>query len=210
MGTIQVQGVSSVIRYACLGLVNFSLVLVNFCLFMLNFGSSAQQLKLTVNIKITKKNVIKMNDIHPTYFDMSWICGPRSGCESVRIAWRDHDQAHELPLGSLHRLLATYPANGLPIVRGLRDWEHGMVCLEVLVTSKQYRAGEWTRMKHVGYTRAENAGVSTRMVAGDWEGEEKVNEVKEENPPRPRTRPKHHPPNPSHQSWWQQSPQNAF
>ena len=114
----------------------------------------------------------------------------------MRIACRDRDQAHELPLGSLHRLLATYPASGLPIIRGSRDWEHGRVCLEVLVTSKKYTAGEWTRMKHVGYTRAENEEVSARMVAGDWEGEEEVNEVKKENPPAP-SKAKAPPPEPS-------------
>ena len=55
----------------------------------------------------------------------------------MRIAWRDRDQAQEVPLGSLHRLLATNPAKGLAIVRGLRNWEHGRVCSKVWVASKQ-------------------------------------------------------------------------
>ena len=68
----------------------------------------------------------------------------------------------QLPLGSLHRLLATDPAKGLAILRGLRDWEHGRVFLEVWVASKQYRAGELAGMGHVGYTGAEDEGVCGR------------------------------------------------
>ena len=74
----------------------------------------------------------------------------------LRIARRDQDQAQELPLGSLHRLLATDSTKGLAILRGLRGWKRGRVCLEVWVASKQYTAGEWARMGQVGYTRAED------------------------------------------------------
>ena len=62
------------------------------------------------------------------------------------------------------------------------------------MASKQYLAGEWANMGLVGYTRAEDEGVWARMVGGDWEGEEEVQEVKEDNPPPPRL--KHHPLNP--------------
>ena len=52
------------------------------------------------------------------------------------------------------------------------------------MASKQYRAGEWAKMGQVGYTGAEDEGVWERMVGIDWEGEEEVKEVKEDNPPQ--------------------------
>ena len=58
----------------------------------------------------------------------------------MRIAWRDRDQAQQLPLGSLHRLLATDPAKA--ILWGLWDSEHGNVWSEVLMASKQYTVGD--------------------------------------------------------------------
>ena len=83
------------------------------------------------------------------------------------IACRDRDKARELPLGSLHRLLATDPAKGLEILRGLRHWEHGRVCSEVWVASERYRAGEWAKMQHVGHIGAEDEGVWAWRVGGD-------------------------------------------
>ena len=110
----------------------------------------------------------------------------------VRFSWQDRDQAHEVPLGHLHRLLAADPPLGLAILRGLRDWEQGRVYLEVWVGAGRYKAGQWARLGRMGYTGAEDEGIWARMVGGDWEGEEAV---KEKHPPHP-PRPNHHPPKP--------------
>ena len=91
-----------------------------------------------------------------------------------------------MPLGHLHRLLAADPPLGWAILRGLRDWEQGRVCLEVWVGAGRYEAGEWARLGQMGYTGAEDEG----MVGGDWEGAEAV----KEEPPPPRFN--HHPPKP--------------
>ena len=45
----------------------------------------------------------------------------------------------------------------------------------------RYKAGEWARLGQMGYTGAEDEGISAAMVGGDWEGEETV---KEETPPK--------------------------
>ena len=127
--------------------------------------------------------------------------------QPVRIAWRDRDQAQELPLNSLHRLLATDPAKGLAILRDLRDWVHGRVCSEVWVASKQYTAREWAGMGQVGYTGAEDGGVWAGMVGGDWEREEEVRKVVEDKSPQGQSTT---PQTPRHQNWWQENPQNAF
>ena len=60
----------------------------------------------------------------------------------VRVSWRDCDQAHEVPLRHLHRLLAADAPLGLAILRGLRDWEQGRVCSEMWVGAGRYRAWE--------------------------------------------------------------------
>ena len=113
----------------------------------------------------------------------------------VRLSWRDCDQAHELPLGHLHHLIAAAPPLGLAILRGLRDWEQGRVCSEVWVGARSYKAGEWATLGQMGYTGAEDEGIWAAMVGGDWEGEEAVKE--EPLPPRPTTNRETH----SHQKW---------
>ena len=49
---------------------------------------------------------------------------------------------HELPLRGLHHLLAQDGGLGLAVLRGLWDWGHGRVCLEVWVASKQCSKGQ--------------------------------------------------------------------
>ena len=82
----------------------------------------------------------------------------------VRVSWRDRDQAHEVPLGHLHRLLAADPPLRSAILRGLRDWERGRVYSEVWVGARRYKFGEWARLGQMGYTGAEDKGVRAAMV----------------------------------------------
>ena len=106
----------------------------------------------------------------------------------------------------MHRLIGTDTSKGFAILTGLRDWEHGRVCSEVSVASKQYKAGEWPRMGHVGCIEAEGEGVWARIVGGDWEGGGKMKELKEDNPPPPplqgqRTTSR----TPGQLNWWQEN-----
>ena len=64
----------------------------------------------------------------------------------VRGSWHDRDEAHEVPTGHLHRLLAAVPPLGLAILRGLRDREQGRVCSEVWVGARRCRAREWATL----------------------------------------------------------------
>ena len=98
-----------------------------------------------------------------------------------RIAWCYYDQAQEPPLGRPRRLPATDPPKWLAILRVLGAWEHGRICSKVWVASQQYRAGEWARMSTWGIQAQRMRGWAG-MVGGDWEGEEEVKEVKEDNP----------------------------
>ena len=100
------------------------------------------------------------------------------------VSWRGRDQAHEVHLGHLHRLIAADPPLGLASWRGLTDWEHRRVCSERWVGAQTYKAEEWPKLGHMGHTAAEDEGISVAMVGGDWEGEEAV---KEEPPPQGQT-----------------------
>ena len=119
----------------------------------------------------------------------------RSHQRLVRVSWRDHDAAHEVPLEHRHRLVAADPPLGLAVLRGLRDWEQGRVYSKVWVGAGRYRAGKWAMLGQTGYTGAEDEGIWARMVGGDWDGEETIKE--ESQPPRPN----HHPPHSGHQKW---------
>ena len=93
----------------------------------------------------------------------------------VLVYWRDPDVAHEVPPGHLHRLVTTDPL-GSAILRGLRDGEQGRARSEVSGGARRYKAGEWARLGHMGYTGAEDEGIWARMMGRDWEGEEAVKE----------------------------------
>ena len=69
----------------------------------------------------------------------------------VRVASRDAEGSQEVPLGSLHRIVARDPPLGLAILRGLHDWETSRVVSGVWVTSRHFRPSEWARMQKVGY-----------------------------------------------------------
>ena len=66
----------------------------------------------------------------------------------VRITWRDTEGSPEIPLGALHRILAQDPSLGLSLLRGMREWETGLVAADVWDTSKGlsgrvYRGAGW-------------------------------------------------------------------
>ena len=113
----------------------------------------------------------------------------------ARASWRDGNAANEVPLGHLRRLVAADPRLGLGTLRGLRDCEQRRVFSEVWVGATRYMAGEWARLGQMGYRGAEDEGIWTGMVGGDWEGE---GALKEESPPKDRTTT---PQTPSHQNW---------
>ena len=106
--------------------------------------------------------------------------GNAGDARPVLVSWREANQAHEVPLGHLHRLLVSDPPLRLAILRRLRDWEQGRVCSEVWVGAGRYKAGEWAKLGQMGYSWAEDEAICAAMVGGDWEGEEAV---KEESPP---------------------------
>ena len=81
--------------------------------------------------------------------------------------WRDCDDAHAVSLGHLHRLFAADPPLGLAILRGLKDWEQGRVCLDVSVGAGWYKVGEWARLGHMGYAGAEDEGIWAAMAGLD-------------------------------------------
>ena len=87
----------------------------------------------------------------------------------LRTRGRDRDQAQELPLGSLHRLLAADPAKGLAILKGLSCWEHGRVYSEVRVPPSGTRLGsgpKWDRWGIEG-RRQSGCGQGWGTVIGD-------------------------------------------
>ena len=69
----------------------------------------------------------------------------------TRVAWRDAEGSHEVPLGALHRIVARDPPLGLALLRSLRHWETARVVSGVWVTSRHFWPGEWARMQEVGY-----------------------------------------------------------
>ena len=69
----------------------------------------------------------------------------------IRVAWRDAQGSQEVPLGSLHRIVARNPPLGLALLHGLHDWETSRVVSGVWVTSHHFRPSEWARMQEGGY-----------------------------------------------------------
>ena len=72
----------------------------------------------------------------------------------IQVAWRDAQGSQEVPLGSLHRIVARDPPLGIALLRGLHDWETSRVV-----------SGVWARMQEVGYAR----GGRMRGCGGAWE-----------------------------------------
>ena len=64
----------------------------------------------------------------------------------IRVAWRDAEGSHEVPLGALHRIVAWDPPLGLAPLGAVRDWESACVVSGVWVSSRQFRPKAWARM----------------------------------------------------------------
>ena len=69
----------------------------------------------------------------------------------IRVAWRDAKGSQEVPLGSLHRIVARDPPLCSALLRGLEDWETSRVVSGVWVAPRHFRPAEWARMQEVGY-----------------------------------------------------------
>ena len=69
----------------------------------------------------------------------------------IRVAWRDAEGSQEVPLESLHRIVARDPPLGLALLQGLYDWETSRVVSGVWVTSRHFWPSEWARMQEVGF-----------------------------------------------------------
>ena len=65
---------------------------------------------------------------------------------AIRVAWRDAKGSQEVPLGSLHRIVAWDPPLGLALLRGLHYWDASRVVSGVWVTSRNFRPSEWARI----------------------------------------------------------------
>ena len=91
----------------------------------------------------------------------------------IRVAWRDAEGSRDVPLGSLHRIVARDPPLGLALLRGLHDWETSRVVSGVWVAPRHFRPAKWARMQEVGYAGGEDEEMWRSMGGGGVsEGEE--------------------------------------
>ena len=90
----------------------------------------------------------------------------------MRISWRNCKQPQELSSGSLHCLLATNPAVGLAVLKGLRGWGQDRARSNIWQMSEQFRAWDWARMAEVGYTRVVDRVWWAGMGGSSGEGQE--------------------------------------
>ena len=87
----------------------------------------------------------------PIFFQVIDVVVSATNSELIRVAWRDTEGSQEVPLGSLHRIVARDPPLGLALLRGLHDWETSRVVSGVWVAPRHFRPAEWARMQKVGY-----------------------------------------------------------
>ena len=80
----------------------------------------APKLKLTVNIHFEKlkRRQKKIIVLLPVSLQVADVVVSAADAWPVRVSWRDRDQAYEVPVAYLHRLLAADPPLGLAILRG--------------------------------------------------------------------------------------------
>ena len=85
------------------------------------------------------------------YFQVIDVVVNATNARPIRVAWRDVEGSEEVPLGSLHRIVAGDPPLGLALLRGLHNWETSRVVSGVWVAPRHFRPAEWARMQQVGY-----------------------------------------------------------
>ena len=106
----------------------------------------------------------------------------------IRVACRDAEGSQEVPLGSLHRIVARDPPLGLALLRGLHDWETSRVVSGIWVAPRRFRPAEWARMQEVGYAGGEDEEMWGNMGGGgvsEGEGGEEGGGRRPPPPPRP-------------------------
>ena len=91
--------------------------------------------------------------------------------------------------------------SGLPVLRRLREWEHGRVCPEAWGPTRSYLPSEWATMKDVGYVGAEDEEMFGAMVGrgmaakgGGWGGGSGTTKAPAPNPTGPSPKLKSPPP----------------
>ena len=90
------------------------------------------------------------------FFQVIEVVVNATNARPIRVAWRDAEGSQEVPLGSLHRIVARDAPLGLALLRGLHDWETSRVVSGVWVAPRHFRPAEWARMQEVGYAGGED------------------------------------------------------
>ena len=102
----------------------------------------------------------------PFFFQVIDVVVNTTNAKPIRVAWQDAEGSQEVPLGSLHRIMAPDPPWGLALLRGLHNWETSRVVSGVWVAPRHFRPAEWARMQEVGYA----GGGGMRRCGGAWVG----------------------------------------
>ena len=86
---------------------------------------------MNINVQKIKKSLEKLISHFCCFFipclQLADVVVNATHAMPIRVAWRDAEGSQEIPLGSLHRMVARDPPLGLALLRGLHDWETSRV-----------------------------------------------------------------------------------
>ena len=98
-----------------------------------------------MKVKKLKMSPEKLISLFLFFFFISYSGGFQvnaTNARPIQVAWRDAEGSQEVPLESLHGIVARDTPLCLALLRGLRDWKTSRVVSGIWVAQRHFRPAE--------------------------------------------------------------------